>query len=205
MPSLRMQGAFPEFTFFDCHSCHRTIEDDPARAKGFESNPARPIPFGTPPYNDENMILLSATARVLAPAAANDFDSAVRAFHGAIGSGRGQDAAANKLAMAAGRLIGALDQAPARRDATFDVVAAIAGSATTPRFTDYEGSVQAVMALDTLLNALISEGRITVGAAAGIRGSLGHAYAAVKAPNSYAPAAFRAALGEAAHAIEVLR
>jgi hypothetical protein len=205
MPSLRMQGAFPEFTFFDCHSCHRSIDDDPARVKGFETNPARPIPFGTPPYNDENMILLSAAARVLAPTAASDFDSAARAFHAAIGSGRGQDAAASRLAAAAGRLVAALDHAPARPDAAFDVVAAIAGSATAPRFTDYEGSVQAVMGLDTLLNALVSEGRITVGAAAGIRGSLGRAYAAVKAPNSYVPAAFRAALGEAAHAIEVLR
>lgn len=205
MPSLRSQGAFPEFTFFDCHSCHRQIDDDPAKIKGFTANPARPIPYGTPPYNDENMIMLSAAARVLAPAAASDFDNAARAFHASIGSGRGQDAAAARLAGSAERLVAALDHAPARPNAAFDVVAAISGAATTPRFTDYEGSVQAVMALDTLLNALVSDGRITVGAAAGIRGSLAHAYAAVKAPNSYSPATFRAALGEAAHAIEVLR
>ena len=205
VPTLRSQGAFPEFTFFDCHSCHRTIDDDPARVKGFETNPARPIPFGTPPYNDENMILLSAASHVLVPGAASDFDAAVRGFHAAIGSGRGQDAAAGKLASAAERLEGALDHAPARPNAAFDVVAAIAGSATAPRFTDYEGSVQAVMGLDTLLGSLVSEGRITVGAAAGIRGSLARAYAAVMAPNSYSPPAFRAALGEAAHAIEVLR
>jgi hypothetical protein len=205
VPSLRMQGSFPEFTFFDCHSCHRQIEDDPARAKGFETNPARPIPFGTPPFNDENMILLSAAAKVLVPAAAADFDAAARGFHTAIGTGRAADAAANRLDAAAGRLIAALDRAPARPDAAFDVVAAIAGNATAPRFTDYEGSVQAVMGLDTLLNALVGEGRITVGAAAGIRGSLARAYAAVKAPNAYAPAVFRAALGDAAHAIGALR
>ena len=142
---------------------------------------------------------------MLVPGAASDFDAAVRGFHAAIGSGRGQDAAAGKLASAAERLEGALDHAPARPNAAFDVVAAIAGSATAPRFTDYEGSVQAVMGLDTLLGSLVSEGRITVGAAAGIRGSLARAYAAVMAPNSYSPPAFRAALGEAAHAIEVLR
>jgi len=205
VPALRTQGSFPEFTFFDCHSCHRQIDDDPARAKGFETNPARPIPFGTPPFNDENFILLSAAARVLVPAAAADFDNAARGFHAAIGSGRAADAAANRLATAADRLIAAIDRAPARPDAAFDVVAAIAANATTPRYTDYTGSVQAVMGLDTLLNALVGEGRITVGAAAGIRGSLGRAYAAVKAPNAFAPAAFRAALGDAAHAIGALR
>jgi hypothetical protein len=205
VPSLRMQGSFPEFYFYDCHSCHRQINDDPARIKTFEVNPARPIPFATPPYNDENMILLSAAAGVLAPGAGHEFDAAVRGFHAAIGAGHGQEAAAAQLAGAAGRLEGALGSGPSRPDAAFDVIAAIDSKAVSPRFTDYEGSVQAVMATDTLLNALVHQGRITVGAAAGIRGSVQRAYAAVRAPNSYDPAMFRAALGAAAHAIGVLR
>ncbi len=204
-PGFGSQGLFPEFYFFDCHSCHRQIDDNPARPHGFEVNPARPIPYGTPPYNDENMILLSAVARVLVPGAASDFDNAVRSFHAAIGQGRGQAAAAARLADAAGRLGSAVGASPARPDAAFEVVAAIASRAIAPRFTDYEGSVQAVMAIDTLLNALVHDGRITVGAAAGIRGNINRAYDAVRAPNSYNPAAFRAALGDAVHAVEVLK
>jgi len=61
------------------------------------------------------------------------------------------------------------------------------------------------MAIDTLLNALVREGRITVGAAAGIRADVNRAYAAVKGPNTYSPAAFRAALGSAARSVEALR
>ncbi len=202
---LRTQGGFPQFTFFDCHSCHRQIDDDPARFKPLETNPARPITLGTPPYNDENMILLSAAARVIAPAAGGGFDTAARAFHGAVSAGRGQDAAAARLAAAAERLITAFDAAPAQRDTAFALVAAIADKTTTPRFTDYAGSVQAVMAIDTLLGALVADGRITVGAAAGIRANLARAYAAVKAPNTYDPAQFRAALGDATRAIAVLR
>ncbi len=203
-PGYATQGLFPEFYFFDCHSCHRQIDDNPARVRGFETNPARPIPFGTPPYNDENMILLSAVAHVFTPSAAAEFDSAVRDFHQAIGTGHPAPAAA-RLAAAAARLETALAAMPPRPDAAFAVIAAISSKAIAPRFTDYEGSIQAVMALDTLLNALVHEGRITVGAAAGIRTSINRAYDAVRAPNSYNPPAFRAALADAAHAVEVLQ
>jgi len=55
-----MKGNFPEFYFYDCHSCHRTITDGPKRKLTFETNSGRPIPFGNPPYNDENIIMLSA-------------------------------------------------------------------------------------------------------------------------------------------------
>ena len=204
-PGFASQGLFPEFTFFDCHSCHRQIDDNPARPRGFETNAARPIPFGTPPYNDENMIMLSAAGRVMAPGAAAEFDTAARDFHRAVGDGRGQAVAAHRLEAAAARLEVALSAVPERPDAAFAVIDAIASKAISPRFTDYEGSVQAVMAVDTLLNALVHEGRVTIGAAAGIRGRINRAYEAVRAPNSYNPPAFRAALGEAAHAVEVLK
>jgi hypothetical protein len=74
-PAFGSQGLFPEFYFFDCHSCHRPIDDKPDRQRAFEPNPARPIPFGTPPYNDENIIMLSAVAKVLAPTQAARFDA----------------------------------------------------------------------------------------------------------------------------------
>ncbi len=204
-PQLGSQGLFPEFYFFDCHSCHRQITDGPARKLTFETNPGRPIPFATPPFNDENAILLDAVAKTLAPESAAGFASASRAFHGAMGAGRGEAmAAAVKLNAAANALAGRLDHGYSP-DTAFTVVARIAERTTAARFTDYEGSVQAVMAVDTLLGALVREGRVTVGAAAGIRGNIDRAYAAVKNPNTYDPAGFRAALGEAARAIGSLR
>ncbi|HEX7873384.1 MAG TPA: multiheme c-type cytochrome, partial [Sphingobium sp.] len=73
------EGVFPEFTFFDCHSCHRRIYDQADRVKTWEANPGRPIPAGMPPFNDENMIMLSAAARVAAPSLAGRFDADSRA------------------------------------------------------------------------------------------------------------------------------
>ena len=205
-PAFASQGIFPEFTFYDCHSCHRPIFDSAERHLTFETNPGRPIPFATPPFNDENMIMLSAVAQVLAPGQAASFNSAARNFHGAMGNGRAQTlAAATRLSAAASGLSRALAAGSYNSDSAFTVIAAISGRAISPRFTDYTGSTQAVMAVDTLLNALVRQGRITVGAAAGIRANINRAYAAVKDPNGYDPAGFRSALGEAARSIEALR
>jgi hypothetical protein len=205
-PRFGTQGLFPEFYFYDCHSCHRAIADGPQRRLTFEPNPGRPIVFGAPPYNDENMIMLSATARVLAPGQAAAFDTAAAGFHRAMNQGRSETvAAAQRLEAAAAALSTALDARTYGSNEAFQVVAAIADRTTSPRFTDYAGSAQAVMAVDTLLNALVREGRVTVGAAAGIRAAINRAYAAVDSPETYKPAAFRAALGQAARSIEALR
>mgnify|MGYP006170779269 CR=1 FL=1 len=87
------------------------------------------------------------------------------------------------------------------REQTFAIMDSIASAAIGERFTDYEGAVQSVMAVDTLLNALVREGRVTQGAAAGIRGDIARAYKAVEEPNAYRPADFRAALKSASGAI----
>lgn len=205
-PNFGQRGLFPEFYFYDCHSCHRNITDGPQRKLTFEANPGRPIPFGNPPFNDENIIMLSAVARVLAPDEAHGFLAASREFHRAMGENR---ALSEQAALALkGKAVGLSDALAARAssgDDAFTVIATIAGEATRPRFTDYAGSVQAVMAVDTLLNALVREGRVTVGAAAGIRANINRAYAAVAAPGAYRPDEFRGALGQAAGAIGALR
>ena len=185
---LASNGLFPEFTFFDCHSCHRGINDNPERQRKFETNPERPIEFGQPPYNDENIIMLSAVAQVLAPAQAAQFDSAARAFHAAMGKGRAETVvAAKRLDAAAGALGAAMARGPGGSDAAFRVIAAIGGRAVSPRFTDYAGSAQAVMAVDTLLNALVKQGRITVGVAAGIRAHINRASPPINGASSAPP------------------
>lgn len=205
-PDLASEGLFPQFTFFDCHSCHRAIRDSPEPRRTFEDNPARPIPFANPPFNDENMILLSLVASLYAPGEAARYETAARGFHRAMGQGaKASGEAASALSSAAASLsdrLAARSFAPA---SAFDAVAAVAARTTSARFTDYAGSAQAVMAIDTLLNALVREGRVTVGAAAGIRARINRAYEAVAAPERYDPPTFRRALGEAARAIAALR
>ena len=205
-PAFASEGIFPEFYFYDCHSCHRRIYDSAAARPTSVNNPGRPIPEGMPPYNDENMIMLSAAIKVAAPDLAKEFDSRSRAFHAAMGKGRqpALQAAANLRQMAI-TLADRFSRANFGRDQTFRIMETIAGQAISPRFTDYEGSVQSVMAIDTLLNGLVNSGQVSEAAASSLRGQINVAYAAVDEPNGYQPLKFRRALGSAVRTIRSLR
>lgn len=200
------EGAWPEFYFFDCHSCHRRISDNPNYRPTAEANPGRPIPVGMPPYNDENMIMLSAAARVVAPQQAQRFEAASRAFHQALARDRGAALREAAGLRASARALGdAFSGASLGREQTFAIIETITSDALRPRFTDYAGSVQAVMATDTLLSALVAQGHVPEGAVQSIRGDINAAYRAVREPNEYDPGQFRASLGRAAAAIGRMR
>jgi hypothetical protein len=200
------QGVFPEFYFFDCHTCHRRISDDPGYQPSSPGNPARPIPAGMPAYNDENMIMLAAAARVVAPALADRFERDSRAFHLALAKDRPSAvAAAQRLRESAQAVGNAFASGGIGRLQVFAILDAIAGNAIAARFTDYEGSVQAVMAVDTLLSALVNRGEVAPAAAGAIRGDINLAYRAVREPYAFNSADFRASLGRAAAAIRKLK
>jgi hypothetical protein len=159
-----------------------------------------------PPYNDENMIMLSAAARVVSPPLAARFERDSRAFHRAIASDRISAVRAAVALRDSARALGsAFGSAALGRDQTFAIVDAITSTAISDRFTDYAGSVQAVMATDTLLSALVGGGAVPSERANAIRGDINLAYQAVRDPNNYEPGQFRAALGRAAAAIRRLR
>jgi hypothetical protein len=198
-PGRGTGGMFPEFYFFDCHSCHRRISDDPRFEPTAAANPGRPIPSGTPPYNDENMIMLAAAARVAAPAQAARFERDSRNFHAALAKDRASALAAAAALRASARAVADDLAGGVSRAEVFEIIDSIAGSAISPRFTDYAGSVQAVMAVDTLLSSL------GPGAPDSIRADINSAYRAVRDPNAYDPHEFRASLGRAAAAIRKLK
>ena len=206
------EGMFPEFFFLDCHSCHRRIYDQAKPVRTGIDNPGRNMaggdkwPEGIPPYNDENLIMLSAAARIASPALADQLAARTAAFHRAMTVDRASAvAAAGKL----GETVSALKNAFASRGFSgadaFALVDAVSAPAINDRLTDYAGSQQAVMGVDTLLNSMVSSGRVTVGAAAGIRADIDRAYSAVKDPNAFRPTEFQAALGSAVRSIRALR
>jgi Cytochrome c554 and c-prime len=205
-PGLGTEGAFPEFYFLDCHSCHRRIYDDQQFNASVTPNPGRPASLGMPPYNDENMIMLTAAARIASPSLAQRFDADSRSFHAAFSKDRASAVVAgNKLRLTATSLATAFQSANFDRSKTFAVIDLIASDVISDRFTDYEGSVQAVMAIDTLLNALVNAGQVSQGSVVSIRGDVNRAYAAVREPNDYRPSEFQRALGSAVRSIRLLR
>ena len=200
------EGVFPEYYFFDCHSCHRAISDDPNARPIFSTNPARPLPSGMAPYNDENMIMLTAAARAGAPALAPRFEADSRAFHLALTKDRVAAIRAAKTLAATSR---ALADALARRDfsraETFAMLDDILSGALAPRYTDYTGGAQAVMAADTLLSALVEAGQVDGVKARAIRPDLDRAYSAVRDPNTFRPGEFRQSLQRVALAVRSLQ
>jgi hypothetical protein len=205
-PARGTEGVFPEFYFFDCHTCHRRISDNPNFEPTSVNNPVRQIPQGMPAYNDENMIMLAAAARVVSPQLAQRFDADSRAFHQAIAKDRPSAiAAAARLRESASALSSAFSRMPFGRNQVFEIIDNITSNAIALRFTDYAGSVQAVMATDTLLSSLVNSRQVSSPAAQAIRTDINAAYRAVRDPNSYDPRDFQASLGRAASAIKKLR
>jgi hypothetical protein len=199
-------GVFPEFVFFDCQSCHRTISDDPKPKLTVEANPARPIPLGAPPFNDENMIMLSAAAKVAAPALSSRFDDESRGFHAALGKTgavTGQQAA--KLAETSRKLADVFAAHSFTRGDTLAIFQALLTGEAASRYTDFAGASQAVMGADTLLNALVAQGALDRAEAARLRPDLDRAYQAVHDPNAFRPADLRAAFQQAADKVRALK
>ena len=115
-------------------------------------------------------------------------------------------AAGAKLRATAQALVGAFNAASFDRTQTMAIVDTIASEAISPRFTDYTGSAQSVMAVDTLAQR---DGRRGSGSGGlcgkAMRGDINRAYAAVRDPNDYRPLEFRRALGSAVRTIRTLR
>jgi hypothetical protein len=200
------EGAFPEFYFFDCQSCHRAIYDDPARPLTASANPGRPVPPGSAPFNDENMIMLSAAARVAAPSIASRFDEEARAFHASIA--RDPEAvrpAALALAATTQKLVSAFSATTFDRRETFSILFGILSAPLADHYTDYEGAAQAVMGIDTLLSALVSAKQVPAAAVQAIRPDISELYQIVRDPNGYRPAEFRTAIARVATAVRRLQ
>ena len=123
-----------------------------------------------------------------------------------MGQGRAQAVqAAGALRQSADALSDRFSGVSFSREQTFAIMNTIASDAIAARLTDYEGAVQSVMAIDTLLNGLVNSGAVSPSAAGGLRARINQAYAAVREPNSFQPAAFRRALGGAVASIRSLR
>lgn len=195
----------PDYYFYDCRSCHRTFSDDPAAQLVARSNGWRPIPPGQPVWNDEQMIMLMAAARVAAPDLARSLEGQSRAFHAALGGDRaGALKAAAALKATAGTLARRFAGASFDRAQSFALIEAVlVGNA--PAYTDYQGGAQAVMAADTLLNALVAAGQVDRAAALALRPDLDRAYALARDANRWDAPAFRAALGQIAARARALK
>lgn len=204
-PARGQDGVFPEFYFFDCRTCHRTFSDDPDFRPIDVVNPGRPVPSGFPTFNDENLLMLSAAARVAAPGLASRLGTQSRAFHAAFASDRvAAVRAAGQLGATARALAAAFENASFTKAQTLAILEAVlAGQGEL--YTDYQGAQQAVMAADTLIADLQASGAVGRAEARSLRDELDRAYAAVRTPEGFQPAEFRQTAARLAAGVRRLR
>jgi hypothetical protein len=169
------------------------------------SQSGRPIPSGQPPFNDENMIMLSAAAKAVSPSLAARFDADSRAFHAALARDKGESVrAAGRLAPRPGALRRVRrPQLQPRRDPgdprrRCSPARSPSATPTMPVRAGGDGRRHS-------LERAGQFGQADRGAVARVRPALTNAYAQVRDPNAYRPDAFRASMAQVAQAARSLK
>ncbi len=181
-------GAFPEFVFFDCHSCHQPISEG-INQLSWRPNPGRALGPGAPILNDANIIMLQAAMRVIDPVLAAKLENQARALHAASQqSGSHFRRAAATLKTTAEQAADHLSEVdlsdPAKVRA---ILREITSDDRVRRYTNYAAAEQALFAVQRLTAALgLADSEFNAG--------IERAGQAAKSPYGYDQRAFGAAL-----------
>ena len=103
-------------------------------------------------------------------------------------------AAARQLHATTAKLTASLASRTFSREETLTILNTVVGEALAPRYTDYAGGAQAVMAIDTLVKGMVASGQLDASRAKALRPDIDRAYQAVDEPSKYDPAAFRSSI-----------
>ncbi len=184
---LGRSGAFPELVFFDCHACHVTFSNDPNWRPTWRSNPERGLGPGVPIFNDANLIMLKAAADTVRPELEDELKRAGIIFHKSVSASNGGSyaAASAELSSIVDKLVTEFKQTEFSKEDTVAIMKTIVNSNATSRYTEYAAAEQAVIAVDTFLEALTKEEHISLDQAKELRPVINAAYDVVSEPNTY--------------------
>ena len=180
-------GAFPELVFFDCHACHTTFSNDPDWQPTWRPNPERRLGPGVPIFNDSNLIMLKAAVKTVAPELDSELSRSGMDFHKAVSARNGGNykQASENLLTTLDKVTEKMSQASFSKDNTVSMMKLIVNESMSRRYTDYASAEQAVIAVDTFLEALTKAESISVQQAQSLRPAIDRAYKVVSKPNSY--------------------
>ncbi len=188
-PKVGQAGLFPEFAFFDCHSCHN------ASLSGKQADSRT----GVPRINDAHAYFVELSASLVDKRLAAQLrDDIARVRGAANGSWDGMRAAARTLEGHLGQLIARLqatkfDQADTRR-----ALRAIASAADRGVFSEYYEAEQAVLAAGSLVDELDKLEAMGPGKAVAAQAAIRKGLGAFVSVDTFRPGQVRAALDEAA-------
>lgn len=188
-PKRNRDGAFPELTLFDCHSCHHSMDN-----VHWQSRQGTGLPPGVVRLNDSNVLMLRHIINLVDPSAAKEWRQKSLSLHRA--ATESQDAmvrAAQDLQALAKTLQPKL---AGRSFSTADIKSlanAILTEGSAGEYADYAGAEQSLMALDALFNALERQGGLTAVQLGALRQQTESMYKTLeKDDDSYKPGQFSA-------------
>lgn len=188
-PKTGQAGLFPEFAFFDCHSCHNA----PLSGRNADSQ------TGVPRINDAHAYFVELAASLVDRDLAARLRQDITRVRGA--AGRSWDemrSAAAALERDLGTLVSRLEAADFDQADTRRALASIAQAAERGVFNDYYEAEQAVLAAGSLVDELDKLEVLGPGQAVAAQAAIRKGLDAFVSVDNFRPGQVRAALGEAA-------
>ncbi len=184
-PNRNSMGLFPELVLYDCQACHHGI-NNLRRWRPRESNGLGP---GVVRLMDANFLMLIQALRLVDPPSAKQLGKDLIALHQAASEGKGSsDASAKKIRANVAQVLPKLQKWKVDGDVLRTLSKNVLADATAGEFTDYAGSEQAAMALQTIVYGYFAEGLIDDATYDSLeRGVLAKLLASVEDPDKFNP------------------
>jgi hypothetical protein len=156
-PNRNKLGIFPELVLYDCQACHHPI-DKFRRWRPRESTGLGP---GVVRLNDANFLMLIQALQVVDPAGGKRLRTELRTLHQATSEGRGDPVATiKKVRGTIASLLPKLESWKVDAQVLRTLSKKILADAVGGEFTDYAGSEQAAMALQSIVYSYYAESMI---------------------------------------------
>ena len=156
-PKRNSLGAFPELVLYDCQACHHAID----KTRRWRPRKSTGLGPGVVRLNDSAFLMLMQALDVVDAPAAAKLRKDLRTLHQATSEGRGNAQATAKAIRAnIAKLLPKLEAWKVDKTALRKLAKGILGQAVAGEFTDYAGSEQAAMALQSIVYSYLIEGLI---------------------------------------------
>lgn len=188
-PKVGTNGAFPEFAFFECHSCHNAQLDGPGSAGT----------LGLPRLNDANLFFVEVAASLVDRKLASSIRAEIQALKSA--EGQGWEA----IRSVSRRLNGRLEQLVTRLEGhrytvrdTQRALKAISSGAERGVFSSYIAAEQAVLAAGSLVDEMEKLEELSPKQISAAQSAISRGLAAFVSVDQYRSGEFRAAMKDVA-------
>ena len=148
-------GLFPELVLFDCHACHRPMAQQ--RLQATTPLGAKAVP-GLVRFDDSNLVVLRAVARIVAPPLGQALTQHTTALHRAIAGDGDLRQAVTQLQAVTAQVRQRLEATEVTPKLLTEVALALVDDGINGAHRDYAAAEQAAMAISTIGHLLAKHG-----------------------------------------------